>query len=153
MERRNGELGYSLRDLGKLMRAANDRYFGFIAAIESPDAGCKAIDRIAQPASDNGRSSRGFNLLMDADYRLFLTLARGEGCTSGFRSADLRNRLPGLMPSRASYLLKRLRSHGLIKKVGHRHKYYLTKLGKPVLAAVPRIRETVVLPELSRRPA
>ena len=144
---------YSLRDLGKLMRAANDRYFGFIAAIESPDAGCKAVDRIAQPASDNGRSSRGFNLLMDADYRLFLTLARGEGCISGFRSADLRTRLPGLMPSRASYLLKRLRSRGLIKKVGHRHKYYLTKLGKPVLAAVPRIHETVVLPELSRRPA
>ncbi len=39
---------YSLRDLCKVMQAANDRYLAFIAAIDNPDAGWKAIDKVAQ---------------------------------------------------------------------------------------------------------
>ena len=30
--------------------------------------------------------------------------------------------------------MKRLRAHGLIKKIGHTYKYYLTALGKQVTA-------------------
>jgi len=139
---------YSLRALRKLMKAANERYLAFIAAIDNPDAGLKAIDKMAQPAKDSGRSYRGFNLFLNDDYHLFLTIARGEWCISGFRAADLRAHLPELSSSRSSYLLKRLRTHGLIKKVGHRYKYYLTKLGRRVLATVLNIRECVVLPTL-----
>jgi hypothetical protein len=42
----------------------------------------------------------------------------------------------------------RLRTHGLIKKVGRRYKYYLTKFGRRALAASLKIREYVVLPAL-----
>ena len=139
---------YSLRDLRKLMAAANERYLTFIATIDNPDAGWRAVDKIGQPAKDGGRSCRGFNLFLDNDYRLFLTMARGEWCISGFRSRDLRRHLPELTATRSSYLLKRLRTHGLTKKVGHRYKYYLTKLGKRVLATVLNIRESIVLPSL-----
>jgi len=139
---------YSLRDLCRLMKAANERYLAFIASIDNPDAGWKAIDKIARPVKDRGRSYRGFNLLMDNDYRVFLTMARGEWCISGFRSMDLRSRLPWLTPTRSSHLLKRLRTHGLIKKVGRRYKYYLTKLGRRVVTTVLTIRESVVLPAL-----
>ena len=114
--------------------------------IPTPDGG--AVDKIGQPAKDGGRSYRGFNLFLDNDYRLFLTMARGEWCISGFRSRDLRRHLPQLTATRSSYLLKRLRTHGLIKKVGHRYKYYLTKLGRRVLATVLNIRESIVLPSL-----
>ncbi len=139
---------YSLRDLRKLMNAANERYFAFIASIDNPDSGLKAIDKMAKPAKYGGRSFRGFNLFLDEDFRLFLTIARGEWCISGFRAADLRAHIPGLTPSRSSYLLKRLRTHGLIKKVGRRYKYYLTKSGRRVLTAALNIREYVVLPTL-----
>ena len=139
---------YSLRDLRKLMAAANERYLTFIATIDNPDAGWRAVDKIGQPAREAGRSYRGFNLFLDNDYRLFLTMARGEWCISGFRSRDLRRHLPELTATRSSYLLKRLRTHGLIKKVGHRYKYYLTKLGGRVLATVLNIRESIVLPSL-----
>ena len=44
--------------------------------------------------------------------------------------------------------LKRLRTHGLIEKVGHRYKYYLAKLGRRVPATALNIRESVVLPAL-----
>ena len=95
VEQRNGETVrklaplrkniYSLPDLARLLRAANDRYLAFIASIDNPDAGWKAVDRIARPARDKKRSWRGFNLLMDEDYQLFLTLpgATGASAVSG----------------------------------------------------------------------
>ncbi len=87
---------------------------------------------------------------MDKDYQLFLTLARGE---SGFRARDFRTRIAGLTPSRTSSILKRLRNHGLIKKVGRTYKYYLTKLESSVVMTVLNIRETIVVPGLSTKPA
>jgi hypothetical protein len=139
---------YSLRDLRKLLNAANDRYLAFMAAIDNPDVGLKAIDKMAKPTRHNARSYRGFNLFLDDDLKLFLTLGRGEWTLSGFRAADLRAHIPGLSAGRSSSLLKRLRTHGLIKKVGHRYKYYLTQLGRRVLVATLKLREYVVVPSL-----
>lgn len=75
-------------------------------------------------------------------------LARGEWAISGFRAADLRAHLPGLSPSRSSHLLKRLRTHGLIKTVGYRYKYYLTTLGRRVVATTLAMREVAIIPSL-----
>nr|VFK17654.1 MAG: hypothetical protein BECKLFY1418C_GA0070996_10343 [Candidatus Kentron sp. LFY] len=127
VEQRNGEQVlklaplrkniYSLPDLRKLMQQANMRYFAFMACIDNPDAEQKAIHKVSAPAKENGRSFRGFNLFLDNGYPLFLTLVRGEWTISGFRARDLREHIEGLSPGRASYILKRLRLHGLIKKV------------------------------------
>ena len=139
---------YSLRDLRKLMAAANERYLAYMATIDNPDAGLRDIDKMAGPARDQGRSFRGFNLFQEQDFRLFLTIGRGEWSISGLCAADLRAFMPNLSSSQSSYLLKRLRTHGLIKKVGRRYKYYLTKFGRRVLAASLKIREYAVLPAL-----
>lgn len=141
---------YSLRDLRQLLHAANDRYLAFMACLDNPDAGQQAIAKIAAPAKIKGHSFRGFNLFLEPDYRLFLTLGRGEWAISGFRAADLRAHLPDLSSGRASYILKRLRLHGLIKKVANRYKYYLTKLGRRVLVTALVIREYFVQPALVR---
>jgi hypothetical protein len=130
------------------MNAANERYLAFMATIDNPDVGLKIIDKISGPAKDQGRSFRGFNLFQDKDYRLFLTIARGEWTISGFRAVDLRTHIPHLSPSQSSYLLKRLPTHGMIKKVGHRYKYYLTKPGCRVLTTVLKLRETIFVPAL-----
>jgi hypothetical protein len=105
---------------------------------------------MAAPAKVKGRSFRGFDLFLDPDYRLFLTLARGEWSISGFRASDLRQHIDTLTPARASYLIKRLRTHGLIKKVGHAYKYFFTKLGRRVVATALVIREYFVQPSLIR---
>ena len=141
---------YSLKDLRQVMRAANDRYLAFMACLDNPDAGQKAIAKMAAPAKANGRSFRGFNLFLNPDYRLFLTLCRGEWTISGFRAADLRANIDGLSPGRSSYILKRLRTHGLIKKVAHTYKYYLTTFGRRVLVTALVIREYFVQPTLVR---
>jgi hypothetical protein len=141
---------YSLSDLRQVMHAANDRYLAFMACLDNPDAGQKAIAKMAAPAKARGHSFRGFNLFLDPDYQLFLTLGRGEWAISGFRAADLRAHIDGLSPGRASYILKRLRIHGLIKKVARTYKYYLTKLGRRVLVTALVIREYFVQPTLVR---
>jgi hypothetical protein len=160
VEQRNGERVfklaplrksiYSIGDLRQLMHAANDRYLAFMACLDNPDAAQKALAKMAAPAKVKGRSFRGFDLFLDPDYRLFLTLARGEWSISGFRAGDLRAHIAGLTPARASYLIKRLRTHGLIKKVAHTYKYFFTKLGRRVVVTALVIREYFVQPSLVR---
>ncbi len=160
VEQRNGETVfklaplrksiYSLHDLRRLMSAANERYLAFMACLDNPDAAQQALAKMAAPAKIKGRSFRGFDLFLDPDYRLFLTLARGEWSISGFRARDLRQHIDPLTPGRASYLIKRLRTHGLIKKVGHAYKYFFTKLGRRVVVTALVIREYFVQPSLVR---
>jgi hypothetical protein len=141
---------YSLGDLRRLMSAANDRYLAFMACLDNPDAAQRALAKMAAPAKVKSRSLRGFDLFLDPDYRLFLTLARGEWSISGFRARDLRHYLDGLTSGRASYLIKRLRTHGLIKKVARAYKYFFTKLGRRVVVTALVIREYFVQPSLVR---
>jgi hypothetical protein len=160
VEQRNGERVfklpplrksiYSLGDLRQLMHAAKNRYLAFMACLDNPDAAHKALSKMAAPTKVKGRSFRGFDLFLEPDYRLFLTLARGEWSISGVRAGDLRAHIAGLTPARASYLIKRLRTHGLIKKVAHTYKYFFTKLGRRVVVTALVIREYFVQPSLVR---
>lgn len=139
---------YSLAQLRKLMSLANQRYLAFMASIDNPSAGQKRLSKVCSPTQNNGRSVRGFNLFCGEDLKLFQVILRGEWCISGFKAADLRKHISGITSGRCSYLLKRLRSHGLIKKVGRRYKYYLTKLGRCIVATALHIREKCILPDL-----
>ena len=44
---------------------------------------------------------------------------------------------------------QRLRAHGLLKKIGERYKYYLTKLGRIVVTTALKLRELFVIPSLN----
>lgn len=113
---------YSLLDLRELMGAANRRYLDFLAAIEDPDPGLRALEKLARPVRDDVRSYRGFNLFSGEDLDLFHAIVRGEFTISGFQGRHLRAVLPGVSGPQMSRLLKRLRTHGLIKKIGGRYK-------------------------------
>jgi copper chaperone CopZ len=104
------------------MHAANARYLAFMACLDCPDAAQKALAKMPAPAKVKVKvkdRSFGFDLFLDPDYRLFLTFARGEWSICGFRARDLRQHIDGLAAGQASYLIKRLRTHGQIKKVAH----------------------------------
>jgi len=70
-------------------------------------------------------------------------LCYADGMTSWLR------RLQGLSAGQVSRILKRLRVHGLIKRVGRTYKYYLTSLGRRVILTGLKLRELVVIPELA----
>jgi len=139
---------YSLGALVDLLGAANRRYIDFISAIDDPTCNLKDLDKVSRRAKDGGRSYRGFNVFHGEDAHLLRTLLRGEFTISGFRNVDLRPHLPGKNVHQVSRLLKCLRKHGLIKKIGRTYKYYLTNLGRHVAAMALKLKEMYIIPTL-----
>jgi len=102
---------------------------------------------LAETQRENDRRYKGFNLLAEEDASLFRLLARGEFFISGFSNKSLRQHLLRKNSGQVSRLLKRLRVHGLIKKVSRQYKYYLTEFGRQVVLMALKLREMVIIPE------
>jgi hypothetical protein len=141
---------YSLPALHHLLGAATYRYLDFLAAIDDPSTGLHSLEKISTPVRHGDRSYRGFNLFHGTDLDLFQAMTRGEFTISGFQARTLRPCLRGISPSQLSRMLKRLRTHGLVKKIGCRYKYYLTTLGRTVATAGLKLRELVIIPTLNQ---
>ena len=139
---------YSLGALREVMAAANNRYLEFVAAIDDPSASLKDLDRMSRPAREKNRGFRGFNLFHGEDIDFLRTILDGGFCLSGLRHGDLRHRFPDKSSSQVSHLLKRLRKHGLIKKVGRTYKYYVTALGRRVGLLALKLKEMYIIPFL-----
>jgi hypothetical protein len=138
---------YSLPALVELTWAANRRYLEFISTIDDPTFALRDLEKISRPFRDGERSVRGFNLFDGHDLDLFQALVAGQFNISGFKNRHLRDML-NKKTHQVSLIIKRLRTHGLIKKIAHCYKYYLTSLGRRVVAVALRLRETVIIPEL-----
>lgn len=141
---------YSLPALRELLTAANRRYLEFLSTIEEPRAGNDKLNKLSQPVEQNDRSFPGFNFFDPDDQLLFETIARGEYNISGFQNKSLRLHLTTKTTAQMSRLLKRLRLHGLIKKIGRTYKYYLTSFGKQVIATGFKLKHLVIIPDLAR---
>jgi hypothetical protein len=140
---------YSLPALRELLAAANRRYLEFLSALEDLRNGRDKLDKLSQPVEHQGRTYPGFNFFDQEDDTLFRAIARGEFNVSGMQNKTLRRFLSGKTSAQMSRLLKRLRLHGLIRKVGRTYKYYLTQFGKQVLTTGIKLRELVVIPRLA----
>lgn len=138
---------YSLTLLAKLFKASNRRYLEFISAFDNREAGRRRLDAVTRPKRENQRNYKGFDLFSEQDLSLVLAVLRGEHNISGFRNRDIRKRLP-FNSSKVSRLIKRLRVFKLIKRAGKTYRYYLTKLGKQLVIAAQRLKETVLIPAL-----
>jgi hypothetical protein len=140
---------YSLGDLAGLMRAACARYQAFLSALEDRSRGAVNLQQITEPARDeHHRSYRGFNLFAAGDLSVLLAILRGEYQISGLSNRLLQRVLTGKNGGQISRVLKRLRLHGLVKKIGHTYKYYVTSLGQRVLIAALKLKEHLILPTL-----
>ena len=140
---------YSLPALREILEAANRRYLEFLSAIEDSRNGRDKLDKLSQPVQNEGRSYPGFNFFDTGDEALFRAIARGEFNVSGMQNKTLRRFLLEKNSGQVSRLLKRLRVHGLIKKVGRTYKYYLTQFGKTVITTGLKLRELVIIPQLA----
>jgi hypothetical protein len=93
---------------------------------------------LTETVEQKNRRYKGFNLLAEEDASLFRLLLTGQFLIQGFSNGALRQYLSHISSAQMSRLLKRLRVHGLIRKVQKRHRYYLTQFGQQtaVLALV-----------------
>ena len=141
---------HSLPALRELLLAANQRYLKFISAIATPEVGVAKLHKLAETKIENQHRHKGFNLFSEEDTCLFRSLLQGEFFISGFTNQQLRSQaLPDKSAGQVTRLLKRLRVHGILKKVGKRYKYYLTDFGREAAAMALKLREMVVIPELA----
>ena len=141
---------FSLGDLAGLMRAGCARYLEFIGELEDRSSGQTNLDRISQPVKDEReRSWRGFNFFLGNDLAVLLGIVRGEYQISGLSNRRLQVVLPGQNSGQIGRILKRLRLHGLIKKVGKTYKYYLTELGRRAVLVGLKLKEHLIVPRLA----
>jgi hypothetical protein len=140
---------YSLHPLQRILASANHRYLEFISAMDDPSQGISHLNKISRTAFDNQRAYRGFNFFDDDDQIVFETIVRGEFNISGFQKKHLHRHLPNKSGAQVSRILKRLRLHGLIKKVSRTYKYYLTRFGHLALTAGLKLKQLFLIPELA----
>jgi len=141
---------YSLKPLREIVAASNNRYLEFISTIDDDTIGHKKLEKATEPKKVEERNYKGLNFFCKADKKIVLTLARGEFNIYGFRCKDLAKHLKQYSSDKLSRLLKRLRVHGLIKKIGNSYKYYLTSFGKEIITCSQKVINMVMIPQLSK---
>jgi hypothetical protein len=139
---------YSLIDLREILLGCNQRYLAFLSSLDDPSAGERDLQRLSQARVGADPSVKGLNFFNPADQTLLRTLQHGEFNIRGWRRADLVARL-GTTPSAMTRQLRRLRALGLIKKVTHTYRYYLTRLGRAAIAAACSLTRFNIVPAMA----
>jgi RIO-like serine/threonine protein kinase len=107
------------------------------------------IRRLANRTSTLGTTYRGINLFDDHDGRIITAINDPSHDLTGFKRSDMLSAIPGLTKHQATYALKRLRAHGLIKKEAKSHRYFPTRLGRQSQTACVALHNLIVLPLLA----
>jgi hypothetical protein len=95
------------------------------------------------------RLDRGFNPFLEEDERVLQIVLSGEHALVGLTARKLRRVLHPGSRGRISRLLKRLRLHGLLRKVGKTNTHHFTSLARRVVTAVLHLKNNVMVPELA----
>ena len=80
------------------------------------------------------------------EVRIMETICDGRFLIGGFRNKDIRSfifpgiRDPKKLSSKTSRLLKKLRQHGLIKKVQRSRRYHVTSKGRRIMCTLIELR-------------
>jgi hypothetical protein len=141
---------YSLPALSQLLASANRRYLEFVSTFDDISSGVKLLTKITETVVEKNRPYKGFNLFTADDQKIFESIASGEFNISGFQNKNLKAKLAHKTTAQISNIIKRLRAHGLVKKIGHSYKYYLTKIGRYVITAGLQLKELFLIPKLSQ---
>ncbi len=139
---------YSLTDLREILLGCNQRYLAFLSSLDDPSAGERDLQRLSQARIGTDPSVKGLNFFNTTEQVLLRTLQRGEFNIHGWRRADLLARL-NITSSAMSRQLRRLRILGLIKKVAHTYRYYLTRIGRAAIAAACSLTRFNIVPAMA----
>ena len=103
----------------------------------------KEIENISKSIEVNNRHISGFNILNSETTKLLETIASGDYIVNGITNKTLRNRIfkdedfnSIRIRNKTTRLLNKLKNHGIIKKVNHSSKYYLTTKGRKIINSI-----------------
>jgi hypothetical protein len=137
---------YSLQLFINYARRANNRFTDTIQTAMNNHFSCKDLKQTTTPVIKNGRSMKGFNYFDPLDQRSLIAISNEKLNLLPFSRATFKNTVGEISDYQASHLLKRLRSHGLIKKLPKSRLYYPTKIGKKTCLTMMYMTNEVVKP-------
>lgn len=140
---------YSLVDLREILAGCNRRYLEFLSALEDTASGERDLARLSEPHHDGERRVKGLNFFERTEQHLLRALQRGEFNIHGMRRADIAPFVPRLSRTQLSRQLLRLRTLGLIKRVTHSYRYYLTRIGRAAIAAACSLTQFHIVPAMA----
>jgi hypothetical protein len=143
-----------LQRRAELSQAANARYLEALAAV-SDDATLEELTKdICRPRTRGKKRFRALRPSDRDDLALLRAVSRGEFLITGFRNRDIARLLfPGARVSATdrrristavSYRLRLLRAHGLIRKLPHTHRYFVTPKGRTTITAVLAAHQALI---------
>lgn len=110
--------------------------------------GTRKLKKISETVEEKGHTYKGFNFFSYDDLEVLRVIMSGEFNVSGFQNKNLRSKINDKTSAQVSRLLKRLRVHGMIKKIGKTYKYYVTSFGKEAICLGLKLRELYIIPQL-----
>ena len=140
----------ALREIGF---SANRRLLGVQRLDHDPTVGTQHLHQITDPVTtETGTRIPGLRLGQQRSHALLSALLMFRTQFNGFTNRDLRTltgQLRGLDPGSLStgqitYDLRRLRTHGLIERVPHSHRYKVTDQGLRTAMLLTRVHERLL---------
>lgn len=142
-------MGKSISNLyryAEVSKSCNHRFLDAMVDIVPVKSTLEEIDTVCSGKKVNGNNVTGFNVWSPETIRIMETICDGRYFISGFRNKDIRNVIfpnikdPQKLGSKTSRMLKKLRQHGLIKKIPRSRRYTVTSKGRRIMGALIEIR-------------
>lgn len=142
-------MGKSIANLyryAEVASACNQRFLDAMVDIVPVKSTLDEIDKVCSSKKVNGKTITGFNVWSPETIRIMETICDGRYFINGFRNKDIRQTFfPDIkdfrkLGSKTSRMLKKLRQHGLIKKIPKSRRYTVTSKGRRVMGALIELR-------------
>lgn len=138
-------MGKSISNLyryAEVSKAANRRFLDSLQDIVPAGSIEREINEVCGKKTVRGKTVTGYNVWSKETMQLFETISDGKYLIRGFTNKDIRIILyPKIHAEKKargkmSRTLSKLRAHGLIRKIPHSRKYFVTDKGRRVMGAL-----------------
>ena len=142
-------MGKSISNLyryAEVSKACNQRFLDTMVDIIPVQSTLAEIGTVCGGKTVRGKRISGFNVWAPDVVCIMETVCDGRYLINGFRNKDIsQSILPDMKDARkrsskTSRILKKLRQHGLIKKVPRSRRYHVTSKGRRVMGALIELR-------------
>lgn len=141
----------SLKDIGlfiKFARNANNRMKDRLNILWKQSHSNKQLQDVSQKKQFQKINFSGINFFSPKDSGIIRSTASPQFDLMGFKRCDIAKSV-GINPNQAGYAIRRLRAHGLIKKINGTHRYHLTKKGRLTSTSTLLLEHVVIAPLMS----
>jgi len=142
-------MGKSISNLyryAEVSKACNQRFLDSLVDIVPVNSTLEELGTVCSGKTVKGKKVSGFNVWSPDVMRIMETVSDGKYLISGFRNRDIAKAIfpamrdPKKLSSKTSRTLKKLRQHGLIKKVPHSRRYHVTSKGRRIMGTLIELR-------------